>query len=82
MRNEYIKIFLKHILTYSFLDVYLWFYGIGYDKTLKGGNDTLRDMDYCFVLCCLGFLFCYTVRDFVVGWRLGFFVIVCVLVGG
>ena len=45
-------------------------------------NDTLGDMGYCFVLCCLGFLFCYAVRDFVVGWRLGLFVIVCVLVGG
>ena len=44
-------------------------YGIGYDKTLKGGNVTLHDI----VLCCLGFIFCYAVRVFF---------IVCVLVGG
>ena len=73
MRNEYIKIFLKHILTYSFLDVYLWIYDMCFDKTLKIASVTLRDMDCCIVLCCLSFLFCYTVRDFI---------IVCVLVGG
>ena len=48
-------------------------YCIGYDKTLKGGNVTLRDIGGCIVLCCLGFIFCYTVRDFIT---------VCVLVGG
>ena len=61
MRNEYIKIFLKHILTYSFLDVYLWIYDMCFDKTLKMDNVTLRDIGgllcallfgFSFLLCC------------------------------
>ena len=44
-----------------------------FDKTLKMDNVTLRDVGGCIVLCCLSFLFCYAVRDFI---------IVCVLVGG
>ena len=28
-----------------------------FDKTLKGGNDTLRDIGGCFALCCLVFFF-------------------------
>ena len=72
MRNEYIKIFLKHILTYSLLDVYLWIYDMCFDKTLKIASVT---RGYGLLLCALllGFLLCYTVRDFVV---------VSVLVGG